>query len=188
MLKPFVLVVLLDALICGCYRGPIRPLMVVDRNVRFDRTTGDALVVFALRPNMVLTLVEGTDDGVSWHCAHSSELPVRVRPQDGFVVAWLPPRTGKQRYAIASLSTDASGLTRWWTKGQVLAFDAVPGQVTYLGALSVEFEGGELSGIVGDPDITDLQAEAFMASKFANVSAPLVKRRMDWLYLDRPCW
>lgn len=162
--------------------------MTVDRNVRFDQSSQAALVVFALNPNMVLTLIVGTDDGVSWHCSRSSHLPVRVRPQDGFVVAWLPPTTGKQRYAIAKLSTDTSELTSWKAKEQILAFDAVPGQVNYLGGLTVEFARGELSGIVDDPAITDLQAEAFVASRFANVSAPLVKQRMDWLHLDGACW
>ena len=155
--------------------------MSVDRSIHFDGNSGDALVVFALTPNMVVTLVAGTDDGVSWH-GGARVLPVRVRPQDGFVVARLRPRTGKNRYAIAKLSTDASELTAWDTPAQMLAFDAPPGQVTYLGALRVEFAGGELPKLVDDPAVTYLQAEAFMAANFANVGAPVVRSRMDWVY------
>ena len=171
------LVVLLTAAASGCYHGPVR---TTDRDVSFDATSGDALVVFALTPNMVVTLTAGTDDGVSWHCERGQT--VRVRPQDGFVVARLRPRTGKHRYAIRMLSTDASGLTAWHTPAQLLAFDAPPGQVTYLGAWRVEFPGGTLPEIVADPDVTYPQAEAFMAANFANVRAPVVTSRMDWLY------
>ncbi len=183
-----VLIVFLVAFASGCLgvaRG-LTPLAMVDRNVRFDRGSGDALVVFALTPNMVVTLSPGRDDGVSWHCG-GREWPVRVRPQDGFVVAWLRPKGEKKSYAITKFATDASELTAWRTATQVLTFEAVPGQVTYLGALRVEFEGGRLSGIATDPDITDLQAEAFMAGKFPNVSAPLAKGRTDWAYLGSYC-
>lgn len=183
--RRIVLVALLAGFAGGCHRALV-PVTIVDRNVRYDQTSGDALVVFGLTPNMVVTLVEGSDDGVSWHC-EVSQL-VRVRPQEGFVVARLRPRTGKRRYAIAAFSTDASGLTTWKMTGQILAFDAVPNQVTYVGALRVEFEGGEIRDIMSDRDITYLHAEAFMAGKFANVSAPLVKGQMDWLHLDRSCW
>jgi hypothetical protein len=179
---------LLAAFATAC--SSLVPIRVVDRNVSFDRTSREALVVFALSPNMVVTLLEGTDDGVSWRCNRwGPEARVRVRAQDGFVVAWLRPKTGKQRYAIESFSTDASGLTAWKTFEQILVFDAVPGQVTYVGALNVEFSGGGIRGINFDPDITYLHAEAFMAGKFANVRAPMAKGRMDWLYmsLDDPC-
>jgi len=83
--------------------------MSVDRTIHYDGSSDDALVVFALTPNMVVTLVAGTDDGVNWHDG-GRVMPLRVRPQDGFVVARLRPRTRKNRYAIAKLSTDASEL------------------------------------------------------------------------------
>src|SRR4051812_18413317 len=74
------------------------------RAARADRSRPQAVVVFAAPPRSTLWLYQGVDDGAGWTCEGAAGQVVQVSSEAGFVMAKLPPRTGKEKYAIGEIT------------------------------------------------------------------------------------
>ena len=133
-----------------------------------------------------MSFQSGVDDGVSWHRDRSG-ISATVTASDGFVVARLKPRPGNRRYAIvrAAFEPGATDCYNFPHTSTLLTFDAPAGQVTYVGALTVEYktEGGTNAAVLrDDPSSTKQQAIAFMARRYPGIKGEVVTGRMDWMY------
>ena len=137
-------------------------------------------MVFAAPPRSTLWLYQGVDDGVGWTCDGAAGQTVQVSSEAGFVMAKLPARTGKEKYAIGEIEM-ADGSDRHLRSGanaKVPVFNAVPGKVTLVGGVKV-LDVGEGLSLLPDPSVTRARAVRFLARKMtggrsrrANVGCP----------------
>jgi hypothetical protein len=185
MLDPARAVLFAAAIALASSSGCVVPaLRTVDHNVRFDRTSPDAIVVFGFSAKLNVWLFEGVDDGVNWHCVRGAVNARRFRPEDGFVVASLRARTGKEKYAIGALGTDMNIEVHAVRENSgVWVFNAAPGKVTYVGALRVAWSGGRPS-ILDDASVTASHADDFVTRTFPNITDHVVTGRMEEIYMD----
>lgn len=114
------------------------------------------------------------------------------------MVAKLPARTGREKYAIAEVAiADADGSDRrlrLGAKAKVPVFNAVPGKVTMVGGVKVLAVGDGLS-LLPDPSATRARAARFLAGKDRRMSAPVAKGKvakvgngkMSWVALPDGC-
>ena len=161
------------------------PLSNLDGDATFDGANDESIVVFGVSKIYGMTFQSGVDDGVSWHRDRPG-ISATVTASDGFVVARLKPRPGNRRYAIARAAFEpGADCYNFPHTSTLLTFDAPAGQVTYLGALTVEYktEGGSNAAVLrDDPLITKQQAIAFMARRYPGIKGEVVTGRMDWMY------
>jgi hypothetical protein len=162
------------------------PLSDLDGNATFDKATDESIVVFGVSKIYSMTFQSGIDNGVSWHRDRPA-FSATVTASDGFVVARLKPRSGNRRYAIARAAFEP-GATDCYTfphTSTQLTFDAPAGQVTYLGALTVEYktEGGSNAAVLrADPSISKQQAIAYLARRYPGIKGEVVTGRTEWGY------
>lgn len=168
-------------LACGGCVAPV--LTTVDRNLRFDTRSRDAIVVFGFSAKLNVWLSPGVDDGVNWRCDRGKINVTRLRPDDGFVVARLPPRLGRETYGISALGTDMNLEVHPRRANEaVWAFNAEPGKVTYPGALGVAWEDGRPS-IVIDSSVKQSDADDYITRTFPNVPVHVAPGRFQAMYL-----
>jgi hypothetical protein len=139
---------------------------------RADRARGEAVVVFAAPPRSKVWLYQGVDDGQGWTCEGAAGQSVQVASEGGFVVAKLPARTGKEKYAIGEIEI-ADGSDRRLRPGanaKVPVFNAVPGKVTLVGGVKV-LDVGEGLSLLPDPSVTRARAARYLARKDRRGSA-----------------
>ena len=138
------------------------PLSNLDGNATFDGANDESIIVFGVSKIYGMSFQSGVDDGVSWHRDRSG-ISATVTASDGFVVARLKPRPSNRRYAIvrAAFEPGATDCYNFPHTSTLLTFDAPAGQVTYVGALTVEYktEGGTNAAVLrDDPSSTKQQA------------------------------
>src|SRR6185503_227548 len=144
-----------------------------------------AVVVFAAPPRSTVWLYQGVDDGDGWTCEGAAGETVQVASESGFVVAKLPARTGKEKYAIGEIAL-ADGSDRRLRPGasaKVPVFNAVPGKVTVVGGVKVLAVGEGLS-LLPDPSVTRARAARHLARKDRRMSASIAKGKvgkMSWV-------
>jgi len=167
----------------GCH---FPPLTAIDHNVQFGAASPDAIVVFGFSARLSVWLTPGIDDGVNWACGGGRVGEVwRVAPERGFVVARLPARTGKQKYAIRKLGNDIEEFAPAANQ-PVWVFNAEPGKVMYVGSLRVEWSNGR-PALLEDASVSATDADEFVTRTFPNIRDHVVERRMDWIYLGMNC-
>ena len=164
---------------------------------RADRARGEAVVVFAAPPRSKVWLYQGVDDGEGWTCEGAAGQSVQVASEAGFVVAKLPARTGKEKYAIGEIAI-ADGSDRRLRPGanaKVPVFNAVPGKVTLVGGVKV-LDVGEGLSLLPDPSVTRARAARYLARKDRRASAPSAKAKaskvdkvskMSWVAMPSSC-
>jgi hypothetical protein len=159
---------------------------------RADRARPQAVVVFAAPPRATVWLYQGVDDGTGWICDGAGGETVQVASENGFVVAKLPPRTGREKYAIGEIAI-ADGTDRrlrWGANAKVPAFNAIPGKVTLVGGVKV-LDVGEGLSLLPDPSATRLRAARFLARKNRRMdqqmSASVAKGKMSWVAMPDSC-
>jgi hypothetical protein len=161
--------------------------------VHADRGRAVATVVFAAPPRSTVWLYQGVDDGAGWTCEGAGEM-VQVASEGGFVVAKLPARTGKEKYAIGEI-TIADGPDRRLRSGanaKVPVFNAVPGKVTHVGGVKV-LDVGEGLSLLPDPSATRARAARVLARKDRRLAATLAKgktvkaEKMSWVAMPDSC-
>src|SRR5262245_45492360 len=168
----------------GC---AIPALTALDHNSRFGSTSADAIVVFGFSSRWSAWIYPGTDDGVSWHCRGGLVNVRRVQPEEGFVVVRLPASTGKHKYGIGQFGASMNvEVQRVPVDTGVWIFDAVPGQVTYLGAFRVVGSDGG-PRIVEDASRTVSDADDFMTRTFPNIRDHVATGRMESAYMANDC-
>jgi hypothetical protein len=176
-----VLAGLLATSIGGC---AVPVVTKVDRNARFDSASPDAMVVFGFSARLNVWLFPGIDDGVSWRCASGRANARRIRPDDGFIVARLPAKTGKEKYGIGALGSDMNLEVRGPRANQgVWVFNAEPGKVTYLGAYRVAWSDG-YPEIVEDRSVKQSDADDYLTRTFPNVPVHVAPGRMESAYMS----
>ena len=147
-------------------------------------------MVFAAPPRSTLWLYQGVDDGVGWTCEGAGQ-SVQVSSKGGFVVVRLPPRTGKEKYAIGEIAM-ADGPDRHLRPGanaKVPVFNAVPGKVTLVGGVKV-LDVGEGLSLLPDPSATRARAARFLARKDRRMSASVANgtvSKMSWVAMPDSC-
>jgi hypothetical protein len=185
---PTVLPVLL--LVAGCATSDFRK-----GAARADRSRPSAVVVFAAPPRSTVWLYQGVDDGAGWMCEGAGEA-LQVASEGGFVVAKLPARTGKEKYAIGEIAI-ADGADRRLRPGanaKVPTFNAVPGKVTLVGGIKVLNVGEGLS-LLPDPSVNRARAARVLARKDRRMSASVAKAsgskmnvgKMSWVAMPDSC-
>jgi hypothetical protein len=139
---------------------------------RADRARPTAVVVFAAPPRSKVWIYEGSDDGLGWTCEGAAGQTAHVASASGYVVATLPARTGKEKYAIGEIAlADGSDLRlRPGANTKVPVFNAVPGKVTLVGGVKV-LEVGEGLSLLPDPTANRARATRAVARKDRRASA-----------------
>jgi hypothetical protein len=162
---------------------------------RAHRAGGDAVVVFAAPPRSTVWLTQGVDDGAGWTCEGAAgetfQVASQVASEDGFVVARLPSRTGRQKYAIGEITiAEASDRRlRPGANAKVPAFNAVPGKVTLVGGVKV-LDVGEGLSLLPDPSVTRARAARVLARKDRRMSASVARGKagkMSWVAMPDSC-
>jgi hypothetical protein len=173
----------------GCATSDVRKAAPVHA----DKARATAVVVFAAPPRSTVWLYRGVDDGTGWTCeGGAGEFP-QVASESGFVVAKLPPRVGREKYAIAEIAL-ADGSDRRLRPGanaKVPAFNAIPGKVVVVGGVKV-LEVGDGLSLLPDPSATRARAARFLARKDRRMSASLAKgatgaSKMIWVAMPDSC-
>ena len=155
---------------------------------RADGARLEAVVVFAAPPRSTVWLYQGVDDGVGWTCDGAAGQAVQVSSEAGFVLAKLPPRTGREKYAIGEIAM-ANGPERHLRPGataKVPVFNAVPGKVTLVGGVKV-LDVGEGLSLLPDPSATRARAARFLAHKHRRMSGSVVSGQMSWVAMPDSC-
>jgi hypothetical protein len=157
----------------------------LQHDTKFDETSPESIVVIGVSRVFKLNVASGVDDGTTWH-RHHYYGGASATPEDGFVVIKLKPRKGKKRYGIENVVlSDQPAISYEFPEKTTAVFDAPPGQVTYIGGFTIDLASGGLRNVARlceDPNITQPQAAAFMASHYPHVKRAPVMGRMDWLY------
>jgi hypothetical protein len=180
------------ALAAGCATSEVRKAAPAHA----DRGRSSAVVVFAAPPGSKVWLYQGVDDGTGWTCEGEAGGTVQVASKAGFVVANLPARTGREKYAIGEIAL-ADGSDRRLRPGataKVPVFNAVPGKVTVVGGVKV-LEVGEGLSLLPDPSATRARAAAYLARKDRRTPAPVAKGKvgrlgkgtMSWVAMPDSC-
>ena len=148
---------------------------------RPDRSRPAAVVVFAAPPRSTVWLYQGVDDGTGWTCEGAGE-SVHVASEGGFVVAKLPARTGKEKYAIGEIAIANGGERRLrpGANAKMPTFNAVPGKVTLVGGVKV-LDVGEGLSLLPDPSVTRARAAQVLARKDRRTSASDAKGKVGKL-------
>jgi hypothetical protein len=166
---------------------------------RPDKPRPAAVVVFAAPPRSTVWLYQGVDDGTGWTCEGAGE-SVHVASEGGFVVAKLPARTGKEKYAIGEIAIANGGERRLrpGANAKVPTFNAVPGKVTLVGGVKV-LDVGEGLSLLPDPSVTRARAAQVLARKDRRMSsnakgkvgklsvAKLSVTKMSWVSMPDSC-
>jgi hypothetical protein len=160
---------------------------------RADKTRGSAVVVFAAPPRSTVWLVQGVDDGDGWICQGEAGQSVQVASEGGFVVAKLPARTGREKYAIGEIALAGASDRRLrpGANAKVPVFNAVPGKVTLVGGVKV-LDVGEGLSLLPDPSVSRARAARYLARKDRRMSASLAKGKagsgkMSWVAMPTSC-
>jgi hypothetical protein len=176
---------LLVLFVAGCATGGVQK-----HSATRDRARPEAIVVFAAPPRAKVWLYQGVDDGTGWTCEGAGDT-VQVASERGFVVAKLPARTGKEKYAIGEIAI-ADGSDRRLRPGanaKVPVFNAVPGKVTVVGGVKV-LDVGEGLSLLPDPSATRARAARVLAHKDRRMSASVAKgnvAKMSWVAMPDSC-
>ena len=174
------------AIVTGCAAGTFRKAPA-----HADSGRPMAVVVFAAPPRAKLWLYQGVADGAGWTCEGGAGGNVQVASEGGFVVAKLPARTGKEKYAIGEIAM-ADGSDRRLQPGasaKVPTFNAVPGKVTLVGGVKV-LDVGEGLSLLPDPSATRARAARVLARKDRKMSASIAKgmvAKMSWVAMPDSC-
>lgn len=149
------------------------------------------MVVFAAPPRAKVWLYQGVDDGTGWTCEGAAGESFEVSSEGGFVVATLPARTGKEKYAIGEIAI-ADGSDRRLRPGattKVPVFNAAPGKVTLVGGVKV-LDVGEGLSLLPDPSVTRARAVRVLGRVDRRMSASVAKGRvatMTWVAMPDSC-
>jgi hypothetical protein len=174
----------LVALAAGCATTDVQK----KAGARADRSRRDAVVVFAAPPRSKVWLTQGVDDGAGWTCEGEAGQSVLVASDRGFVVARLPARTGKEKYAIGDIEI-SGGTDRRLRAGagaKVPAFNAPPGKVTVVGGVKV-LDVGEGLSLLPDPTATRGRATRYLARKDRRMSRSIANGKMSWVAMPDSC-
>jgi hypothetical protein len=158
---------------------------------RADGPHPPAVVVFAAPPRAKVWLYQGVDDGKGWTCEGAVGESFEVASEGGIVVATLPARTGKEKYAIGEIAI-GDGSDRRLRPGataKVPVFNAVPGKVTLVGGVKV-LDVGEGLSLLPDPSVTRARAARALARKNRRMSASVAKgsvAKMNWVAMPDSC-
>ena len=178
------------ALAAGCATSDFRKAPPA----RADRSRATAVVVFAAPPRSTVWLYQGVDDGTGWTCDAAAGEITQVASEGGYVVARLPPRIGREKYAIGEIAL-ADGSDRRLRPGanaKVPTFNPVPGKVTVVGGVKV-LEVGDGLSLLPDPSATRARAARFLARKDRKNAEPVPKgkvssvARMSWVAMPDSC-
>jgi hypothetical protein len=173
------------ALATGCATGAVHKAPA-----HADRGRPTAVVVFAAPPRAKLWLYQGVDDGAGWTCDGAAGETVQVASEGGFVVAKLPARTGKEKYAIGEIAiADGSRRVQSGANTKVPAFNAVPGKVTLVSGVKL-LDVGEGLSLLPDPSATRARAARVLARKDRKLSASVAKgkvAKMSWVAMPDSC-
>ena len=156
-----------------------------------DGARASAVVVFAAPPRAKVWLYQGVDDGTGWTCEGAAGESVQVASEGGFVVATLPARTGREKYAIGEIAI-ADGSDRRLRPGataKVPVFNAVPGKVTLVGGVKV-LDVGEGLSLLPDPSVTRARAARVLGRKDRRMFTSVAKgrvARMNWVAMPDSC-
>jgi len=155
---------------------------------RADKARPAAVVVFAAPPRSTVWLYQGVDDGTGWTCEGAGE-SVHVSSEGGFVVAKLPARTGKEKYAIGEIAIANGGDRRLrpGANAKVPTFNAVPGKVTLVGGVKV-LDVGEGLSLLPDPSVSRARAAQVLARKDRRVSASVAKGKVGKMSVGKMSW
>jgi len=169
--------------VAGCATGGVRKQSAT-------RDRAEAIVVFAAPPRAKVWLYQGVDDGTGWTCEGTGET-VQVASEGGFVVAKLPPRMGKEKYAIGEIAVGGGSERRLrpGPNAKVPVFNAVPGKVTVVGGVKV-LDVGEGLSLLPDPSATRARAARVLAHKDRRMSASVAKgnvAKMSWVAMPDSC-
>jgi hypothetical protein len=174
------------SLAAGCATSDFRKA----GSAQYDKAHATAVVVFAAPPRSTVWLYQGVDDGAGWTCEGGGQI-AQVASEGGFVVARLPPRTGREKYAIGEIAI-ADGSDRRLRPGanaKVPAFNAVPGKVTLVGGVRV-LEVGEGLSLLPDPSATRARAVRTVARQDRRMSTSIAKgsvAKMSWVAMPDSC-
>ena len=157
-------------------------LTVTDHNLRFDGKSTDAMVIFGFASPRSVWLAPGIDDGVNWHCGRGGV--VRLKAEGGFIVARLPARVGKTKYAIVATSLEMEGGQGPSANGPIWMFDAEPGKVAYLGGFRLGPWSDDGPSIVPDERFKQSEADDFLTSAFPNVPIHVTTGQMNAGYVS----
>jgi hypothetical protein len=170
----------------GCARSDFRKA----GPAHADKARATAVVVFKAPPRSTVWLYQGVDDGAGWTCEGGGQIQ-QVASESGIVVARLPARTGREKYAIGEIAI-ADGSDRRLRPGantKVPAFNAVPGKVTVVGGVKV-LEVGEGLSLLPDPSATRARAVRVVARKDRRMSTSIAKgnvAKMSWVAMPDSC-
>ena len=175
------------ALVTGCGRADFRKA----GPAHADKARPAAVVVFAAPPRAKVWLTQGVADDAGWTCEGAAGETVQVSSESGIVVAKLPARTGREKYAIAevAIADGSDRRLRLGANAKVPVFNAVPGKVTMVGGVKVLAVGDGLS-LLPDPSATRARAARFLAGKDRRMSASVAKGkvgRMSWVAMPDSC-
>ena len=136
LIRPFHIPLIALALATGC--------LDVYRNLpewtTFDETSTEAIVVLAVSPKARLTLASGITDRSGWHESGAFPTVKSAWSEDGYVVVKVSPRTGQESYAVVRMTPEGFGGDTYAASqnADVAVFHAIPGQITYVGAIRLE--------------------------------------------------
>jgi hypothetical protein len=66
------------------------------------------------------------------------------------------------------------------------AFNAPPGQVTFVGGIHVKWSETR-ADVEEDATATEEQAADYLAENYPRVTAPVARGQMDWIYVSDAC-
>lgn len=129
-------------------------------DTEFDGKSKDAIIVMRVKPVARVSMTPGTVNRTGWSMApgHSA---YGVWAEDGTIVIKVVPRLGRETYGITVVTPDDGRYARYHAKRgvSVPTFHAVPGQVTFVGAIRIApSEMSDAVNVVHDEDPDDVQA------------------------------
>ena len=136
LIRPFLIPLLALAFTTGC--------LDVYRNLpawtTFDETSTEAIVVLAVSPKARLTLAAGITDKSGWPESGAFPTVKSAWSEDGYVVVKVSPRMGQESYAVVRMTPEGFGGDTYAASqdADVAVFHAIPGQITYVGAIRLE--------------------------------------------------
>ncbi len=158
----------------------------LDPNSNYSDVGDSAIVVLGVSPRYRVHIFEGDRVGDKWS-RDTVMTKLNVFPEDGYIVAKLPARTGTANYGIgAVLPQGIGGKVFLPCKGQrTLTFDAPSGKVVYIGDIklaeigpqvryeaSSDFEAARAHVKARYPLLADklVSGGGFESSELANIS------------------
>jgi len=157
----------------------------IDHKQQFDSKSTDSIVVFGWSSPGSVWLYPGVDDGVNLHCLGGVANARRFEPEAGFIVARLPARTGKAKWAIGTISSASRQVQGPLANQEVWVFNAEPGKVSYLGALRVHHWSDDGPSIIPDDRFNQGEADDFVKQTLPNIQIHVTPGKLFAIYMSR---